>query len=79
MKYLLPLLLIIGLAGCDKFDSKPVDSDKTIIQYQVEQQQLELESRKIDTALRQQVMKICVDHGKIPVLFNGNIDCKSVN
>lgn len=75
MKKFLLLILAVGfLAGCE-FDSN-TESITRHEEYDLKAKEFELEGRKIDAALRQQVMKACMDRGGIPTILNGNIDCK---
>lgn len=83
-------LLAFGMGGFagyvehtpDKFDpSTPCGQSSAAQKVQMEAQKAEFEWRtsslKQDVGLRQEIVKSCIDAHKVPVLFNGNIDCKA--
>lgn len=73
------LIATLCLAGCDAAGSSwhtapPVSSpDK---EFELKMRQYALDQARLDTDFRRDVIKVCVGKGYVPVLLNGNIDCK---
>jgi hypothetical protein len=69
--------LVYGRPGEDK---KVCATNDTVVKAQVEAQSASIKSNmertNQESMLRLEVIKACVGRGDIPVLMNGNVDCK---
>ena len=76
---------VLSLAGCDAITSEskkpePIAapaSPAAVLAAELKMREWDLESRKLDQALRLQVARVCAAKGMIPVIVNGNVDCKT--
>lgn len=82
----LTIALTVALTGCDSLVKTPtpepsprlaeLQAVKAQAEAQVEMQKAQVEMQKRLVAIQLDVIKRCADRGGIPVIFNGNVDCK---